>query len=65
MKFAIFFKEIRGTMIYIGQQGHVGISSDGGKTWSECHLNTPDVSRFGGISNNGEIIVENFIFKAK
>ena len=60
-----FFKEVRGTMIYIGQQGHVGISSDGGNTWSECHLNTGDVSRFGGISNNGEIIVENFIFKAK
>lgn len=60
-----FFKEVRGTMIYIGQQGHVGISSDGGNTWSECHLNTGDVSRFGGISTNGEIIVENFIFKAK
>lgn len=60
-----FFKEVRGTMIYIGQQGHVGISSDGGNTWSECHLNTSDVSRFGGISNNGDIIVENFIFKAK
>lgn len=60
-----FFKEVRGTMIYIGQQGHVGISSDGGNTWSECHINTGDVSRFGGISSNGEIIVENFIFKAK
>ena len=60
-----FFKEVRGTMVYIGQQGHVGISSDGGNTWSECHLNTGDVSRFGGISNNGEIIVENFIFKVK
>ena len=60
-----FFKEVRGTMIYIGQQGHVGISSDGGNTWSECHLNTEDVSRFGGISNKGEIIVDNFIFKAK
>ena len=60
-----FFKEVRGTMIYIGQQGHVGISNDGGKTWSECHLNTADVSRLGGMSYNGEIVIDNFIFKAK
>lgn len=60
-----FFKEVRGTMIHIGQQGHVGISSDGGKTWSECHLNVGDVSRFGGIGENGEIVISNFIFKSK
>lgn len=62
---AYFFKEINGVMIYIGQQGHVGISTDEGNTWIQCHLNTGDVSRFGGISYNGEIVISNFIFKVK
>lgn len=60
-----FFKDVRGTMIYIGQRGHVGVSTDRGKTWTECHLNTGDVSRYGGYSSDGYICIDNFIFKTK
>lgn len=62
---AYFFKEINGVMIYIGQQGHVGVSLDDGKTWSQCHINAGDVSRYGGQSTDGYICVSNFLFKSK
>jgi hypothetical protein len=60
-----FFKEIYGTMIYIGQLGHVGISNDEGKTWSQLNINKQDVSRPGGISSDGFICIENYLFKSK
>ncbi len=60
-----FFKEIEGVMIYIGQQGHCGISTDNGNTWSQLHIHTGDVSRYGGVSDYGFICVSNFIFKGK
>lgn len=63
-----FFKEILGAMIYIGQQGHIGISLDGGTSWHQAKL--PKTFRgvfenYGGMTVNKEIVINNLIIKVK
>lgn len=61
-----FFKKINGYFIHIGQQGHLAISKTGEKgTWSECHLNASDQSRYYGISSDGYISISNHLIKIR
>ena len=64
---AYFFKEINGVILFIGQMGEMGISSDGGETWIRWKINvlTDALSRFGGAMNDRMFMVQNYIFHLK
>ena len=67
-----FYRNIWGIDIYIGQQGHIGVSSDGGSHWTEARTIDNEPVCAGGIPqgsfdvvNGGYIVIDNYIFKNK
>lgn len=63
-----FFKEILGTMIYIGQQGHIGVSLDSGESWIQAKIPKSFkgiFENYGGTTSSKEIIINNLIIKIK
>lgn len=62
-----FFQEINGVILFIGQLGEIGISSDGGETWIRWKINVPvgSLSRFSGAMNDRMFMVQNYIFHLK
>ena len=62
---AYFFQEINGVILFIGQLGEMGISSDGGETWIRWKINVPagSLSRFqGGAMNDRMFMVQELYF---
>lgn len=60
-----FFKKINGVFVYMGQQGHVGISKTGERgTWSEARAPWLP-QRYGGINYQGWFVIDGLLFKIK
>lgn len=62
------FKEVLGVMIYIGQQGHIAVSYDNGKSWVQAKVPKTFkgvLYQYGGVTTDKEIVVNNLIIKAK
>lgn len=63
-----FFKEILGAFIYIGQLGHIAISFDKGKSWTQSRVPRfmkGELSHFGGTSYDKNIVIDNILLKMK
>jgi hypothetical protein len=62
-----FFQEINGVILFIGQLGEMGISTDGGETWIRWKINVPvgSLSRLGGAMNDRMFMVQNYLFHVK
>jgi hypothetical protein len=62
---AYFFQEINGVILFIGQLGEMGISSDGGETWIRWKIDVNGLSRFSGAMNDRMFMVQNHLFHVK
>lgn len=63
---AYFFKKINGYYIYIGQQGHIGVSKSGEKgSWTEAFLGESGNCHFLGTATDGTIGIDRFLIKLK
>lgn len=63
---AYFFKKINGFYIYIGQQGHIGVSKSGEKgSWTEAFLGESGNCHFLGTATDGTIGIDRFLIKLK
>ena len=66
---AYFFKCIEGVLIYIGYLGLIAVSYDWGKNWHRAKapitIENGGASRYGGITPNRDVIIENLIIHLK
>lgn len=59
-----FFKEIHGVMIWGGQQGHIAVSTDRGKSWTHYQY-SGIILNYGGYTSEGLITIDNLLFRIK
>lgn len=68
MEVCYLFKEIDGVMIYIGQQGHIGLSFNKGETWTQGRIPRDifgELCHYGGISYDKKIVIDNILIQLK
>jgi len=63
---AYFFQEINGVIVFVGQLGELGISTDNGSKWFRWKLETTSaLSRFAGAMSDKMFMINNHIFHLK